>query len=233
MDKMTSSLDKTANGVTQLLAENCSSSNNNTPTELLSSPKQNTEFTILKPTTTSGTTTGGNSTTSPSIPLSPFEKKQSSFKTKIKEISDEQSKAWASLIERQQNEEKQLNNERVEQQCACFLQLLSEAQKQRKKDMELRHKKETDLLKSNQAKQSVEDSNRLKADSKTFRTKQDRERRLRELQSTNMKKFIDERKRLSNKHQQENSTLVNLAKEEEDTLTEENNKVISRAQLNL
>ena len=128
------------------------------------------------------------------------------------------------MIERQQTEEKQLNNERVEQQCICFQQLLMEAQKQRKKDIELRQKKESDQLKSNQAKQSVEDSNRLKAD-KNFRTKQDRDRRLRELQSTNMKKFMDERKRLANKHQQENTTLVNLVKEEEDTLNEENNKV--------
>ena len=157
-------------------------------------------------------------------PNNPLDKKQSSFKTKIKETVDEQSKAWASLIERQQNEEKQLNNEQVEQQCVCFQQLLLEAQKQRKKDIELRQKKETDQLKSNQAKQSVEDSKRLLAD-KNFRTKQDRDRRLRELNSTNMKKFIDERKRLANKHQQENSTLTNLIKEEEDSLIEENNKV--------
>ena len=208
IDKMTSYLDKSNNGAS-LLNNNFTNNNSSGP----SSPKVITEFTELNQTNQTSST-----------PVSPFEKKQSSFKSKIKEISDEQAKAWASLIERQQNEEKQLNNERVEQQCACFLQLLTEAQKQRKKDIELRQKKETDQLKSNQAKQSVEDSKRLTAD-KTFRTKQDRDRRIRELQSTNMKKFIDERKRLSNKHQQENNTLVNLAKEEEDTLTEENNKV--------
>lgn len=59
----------------------------------------------------------------------------------MKEIIDEQSKLWANLIERQQNEEKQLNNEQVEHQCQTFQQLLMEAQKQRKKDIEIRQKK--------------------------------------------------------------------------------------------
>jgi hypothetical protein len=59
----------------------------------------------------------------------------------MKEIIDEQSKLWANLIERQQTEEKQLNNEQVEHQCQTFQQLLMEAQKQRKKDIEIRQKK--------------------------------------------------------------------------------------------
>jgi phosphatidylinositol phospholipase C, beta len=212
IDKMTSYFDKSgisAGSGAGLINNNFNNTNSASDP---ASPKNITEFTDLNQT---------NSTS-----LSPFEKKQSSFKTKIKETVDEQTKSWASLVERQQVEVKQLNNERVEQQCICFQQLLMEAQKQRKKDIELRQKKETDQLKSNQAKQSVEDSKRLLAD-KNFRTKQDRDRRLRELNSTNMKKFIDERKRLANKHQQENSTLVNLVKEEEDTLNEENNKVNS------
>ena len=79
-------------------------------------------------------------------------------------------------------------------------------------------------MKGNQAKQSVEDSKRLLSD-KTFRNKQDRDRRLRELNSNNMKKFIEERKRLALKQQQETTTLNNLIKEEEETLLDENNKV--------
>jgi hypothetical protein len=59
----------------------------------------------------------------------------------MKEIVDEQSRLWASLIERQQTEEKQLNSEHVEQQCINFQLLLQEAQKQRKKDIESRQKK--------------------------------------------------------------------------------------------
>jgi phosphatidylinositol phospholipase C beta len=63
------------------------------------------------------------------------------YKSKLKEMVDEQSRLWANLIERQQSEEKQLNNEHVEQQCVNFQQLLQDAQKQRKKDIESRQKK--------------------------------------------------------------------------------------------
>ncbi len=54
---------------------------------------------------------------------------------------EEQTRLWASLIERQQTEEKQLNNEHVEQQCVQFQQILCEAQKQRKKEIESRQNK--------------------------------------------------------------------------------------------
>lgn len=59
----------------------------------------------------------------------------------MKEMVQKQSQLWAELIEKQQNEEKQLNNEHVEQQCQQFLALLIDAQKQRKKDVEIRQKK--------------------------------------------------------------------------------------------
>lgn len=60
---------------------------------------------------------------------------------KMKELVQKQSQLWAELIEKQHNEEKQLNNEHVEQQCQQFLQLLVDAQKQRKKEVEIRQKK--------------------------------------------------------------------------------------------
>ncbi len=84
--------------------------------------------------------------------------------------------------------------------------------------------RETDQLKANQARQSVEDSKRLLSD-KNFRNKQDRDRRLRELQSNNMKKFVDERKRQASRHEQETALSLKLVKEEEEALLEENKKV--------
>jgi phosphatidylinositol phospholipase C beta len=84
--------------------------------------------------------------------------------------------------------------------------------------------RETDQLKANQARQSVEDSKRLLSD-KNFRNKQDRDRRLRELQSNNMKKFVDERKRQASRHEQETALSLKLVREEEEALLEENKKV--------
>ena len=66
---------------------------------------------------------------------------ENNYKQKMKELVEEQSRVWANLIERQQTEDKQLNNEHVEQQCVHFQQLLQEAQKQRKKEIEARQKK--------------------------------------------------------------------------------------------
>ncbi len=66
---------------------------------------------------------------------------ESVFRLKMKELVDDQTKSWANMIEKQQSEEKHLNNEHVEQQCACFQQLLQEAQKQRKKEIEIKQKK--------------------------------------------------------------------------------------------
>lgn len=91
--------------------------------------------------------------------------------------------------------------------------------------------RETDQLKTNQAKQSVEDSKRLQSE-KNFRNKQEKDRRLRELNSNNMKRFIDERKRLANKHKQENELLENITKEENENLTEENKKVKKSLKIN-
>ncbi len=66
---------------------------------------------------------------------------ESGLHAKLKECVEEQTKMWAALIERQQAEEQQLNNEHVDQQCFTFQVLLTEAQKQRKKDIESRQNK--------------------------------------------------------------------------------------------
>jgi phosphatidylinositol phospholipase C beta len=79
-------------------------------------------------------------------------------------------------------------------------------------------------LQANQAKKSVEDTKRLKAE-KDMRSKQERDRRVRELNSTNTKTFIDERKRLLFKHSQVTNSLQTISKEELELLKEENTKV--------
>ena len=84
--------------------------------------------------------------------------------------------------------------------------------------------REVSQLQANQAKKSVEDTKRLKAE-KNIRNKQELDRRVRELNSTNTKTFIDERKRLINKHSLETSSLSKISVEEQEALKEENTKV--------
>jgi phosphatidylinositol phospholipase C, beta len=79
-------------------------------------------------------------------------------------------------------------------------------------------------MKANQAKQSVEESKKLLSE-KNFRNKQERDRRIRELNSNNMKKFIEERKRLAHRHSTETQLLLKIVVEEEEALKLENKKV--------
>ena len=62
-------------------------------------------------------------------------------KDRISELVDEQTKMWVALVDKQTQEEKQLNNEHIDQQCSIFDQLLVEAQKQRLKLVEQRQNK--------------------------------------------------------------------------------------------
>ena len=62
-------------------------------------------------------------------------------KDKIGELVEEQTRMWVALVERQTNEEKQLNNDHIDQQCNIFEQLLGEAQKQRIKFIEQKQTK--------------------------------------------------------------------------------------------
>lgn len=144
-------------------------------------------------------------------------------KDKIGELVEEQTRIWVALVERQVQEEKQLNKDHIDQQCNSFEQLLVEAQKQRVKFIEQKQTKEVYQLQANQAKKSVEDTKRLKAE-KDLRSKQERDRRVRELNSTNTKTFIDERKRLLFKHSQVTNSLLTISKEELELLKEENTK---------
>lgn len=67
-----------------------------------------------------------------------------------------------------------------------------------------REKKELEL---NQVRQNIEDSKRLGSE-KNIRTKADLDRRVRELKSNNTKKFVEERKRQTMKHERDKENLT-------------------------
>ena len=67
-----------------------------------------------------------------------------------------------------------------------------------------REKKELEI---SQVRQNIEDSKRLGSE-KNIRNKSDLDRRVRELKSNNTKKFVEERKRQTMKHEREKENLV-------------------------
>lgn len=86
-----------------------------------------------------------------------------------------------------------------------------------------RERKELEL---SQVRQNIEDSKRLGSE-KTIRNKSDLDRRVRELKSNNTKKFVEERKRQTAKHDRERDNLIKSHNLQKTTLLAEIEKVSS------
>jgi hypothetical protein len=84
-----------------------------------------------------------------------------------------------------------------------------------------REKKELEL---SQVRQNIEDSKRLGSE-KNIRNKSDLDRRVRELKSNNTKKFVEERKRQTMKHDREKDHLLKSHEAQKATLLTEIDKV--------
>ncbi|GAB6030959.1 hypothetical protein CHUAL_007783 [Chamberlinius hualienensis] len=111
----------------------------------------------------------------------------------IKEIVGFQTKQWSQMLLKHQNEEWVVMQNHLQQQCDFLKKLMEASQANQIKQLELRHEKENKEMKSYQAKSSVETAKEVASD-KTLRNKAEKDRRLREKNSNNTKKFIEERK---------------------------------------
>nr|ABJ96343.1 phospholipase C beta [Chaetopterus pergamentaceus] len=115
-------------------------------------------------------------------------------KVHVKKLVAEQTKEWSDMVARQLGEEHEIRKEHVTQQRELLKKLMEDAQAQQNKELEVRHEKESKDIKAKQAKQSMDSSKSVNSD-KTIKNKQERDRRIRELNENNTKKFIEERKR--------------------------------------
>jgi len=79
-------------------------------------------------------------------------------------------------------------------------------------------------LKLSQVRQNIEDSKRLGSE-KNIRNKSELDRRVRELKSNNTKKFVEERKRQTMKHEREKDNLNKSHEIQKTTLLAEIDKV--------
>uniref|UniRef100_A0A3Q4N5F5 Phosphoinositide phospholipase C n=1 Tax=Neolamprologus brichardi TaxID=32507 RepID=A0A3Q4N5F5_NEOBR len=114
-------------------------------------------------------------------------------KTKVKDITAQHTKEWSELISSHSSEEQEMKDSHVTQQCEHLKKLLATVQEQQTMQLKLIH--ESKEMRANQAKMSMENSKAISQD-KTIKNKAERERRVRELNSSNTKKFLDERKRV-------------------------------------
>uniref|UniRef100_A0A667ZD38 1-phosphatidylinositol 4,5-bisphosphate phosphodiesterase n=1 Tax=Myripristis murdjan TaxID=586833 RepID=A0A667ZD38_9TELE len=148
----------------------------------------------------------------------------SDHKAKVKDITAQHTKEWSELISGHSNEEQEMRDSHVTQQCEHLKKLLASVQEQQTMQLKLIHERQSKEMRANQAKTSMENSKAISQD-KSIKNKAERERRVRELNSSNTKKFLDERKRLALKHQKEMEQLEKNQREQLEKLDKFNEQV--------
>ncbi|TMS11983.1 1-phosphatidylinositol 4,5-bisphosphate phosphodiesterase beta-4 [Larimichthys crocea] len=128
------------------------------------------------------------------------------------------------------SEEQEIKDGHVTQQCEHLKKLLATVQEQQIMQLKLIHERQSKEMRANQAKMSMENSKAISQD-KTIKNKAERERRVRELNSSNTKKFLDERKRLAMKHQKEMEQLEKKQREQLEKLEKFNEQAKDMQQM--
>uniref|UniRef100_A0A8C4III3 1-phosphatidylinositol 4,5-bisphosphate phosphodiesterase n=1 Tax=Dicentrarchus labrax TaxID=13489 RepID=A0A8C4III3_DICLA len=146
-------------------------------------------------------------------------------KVKVKDITAQHTKEWSELISSHSSEEQEMKDSHVTQQCEHLKKLLTTVQEQQTMQLKLIHERQSKEMRANQAKMSMENSKAISQD-KTIKNKAERERRVRELNSSNTKKFLDERKRLAMKHQKEMEQLEKNQREQLEKLEKFNEQLL-------
>ncbi|TWW69085.1 1-phosphatidylinositol 4,5-bisphosphate phosphodiesterase beta-4-like isoform X1 [Takifugu flavidus] len=146
-------------------------------------------------------------------------------KAKVKDITAQHTKEWSDLISSQSNDEQEMKDSHVTQQCDHLKKLLATVQEQQTMQLKLIQERQSKEMRANQAKISMENSKAISQD-KSIKNKAERERRVRELNSSNTKKFLDERKRLAMKHQKEMEQLEKNQREQLEKLEKFNEQLL-------
>ncbi|CAG9582997.1 unnamed protein product [Danaus chrysippus] len=133
----------------------------------------------------------------------------------------EQAGVWGELVRRQRAERSAADTVRLQEQRELLKRIAEQAQQAQIKQLEAKHERELKEMNTRQAKISVETSKEV-ANDKTLKTKQEKDRRLREKKQNNTKKFMDERKTQTIKQNREKDKL----KASHDKQMEELNKDI-------
>uniref|UniRef100_T1JJX1 Phosphoinositide phospholipase C n=1 Tax=Strigamia maritima TaxID=126957 RepID=T1JJX1_STRMM len=124
----------------------------------------------------------------------------------VKDLVQDQMCQWSEMLEKHRREEWALMKEQLHQQCDSLKKLMEIAQQGQLKQIDLKHEREMKEMKGRQAKISVETAKEVTGD-KSLRNKAEKDRRLREKNSNNTKKFIEERKTAAMKQGKEKEKL--------------------------
>lgn len=143
-----------------------------------------------------------------------------------KEKLTTQTEEWINMINRQVEEETALYELQADMQLETLKKVMDSVHETQVKEVIARHEKENVEITKKQTKQSMESAKALAQD-KNIQSKEERDRRQRELDKQNLKQFVDERQRLSKRQERELEELKNQHKEERKNLEVEFQKVVS------
>ncbi|XP_039756865.1 1-phosphatidylinositol 4,5-bisphosphate phosphodiesterase isoform X2 [Pararge aegeria] len=133
-------------------------------------------------------------------------KEQLSGDAAFRSLVGEQAGAWGELVRKQRAELCASARTRLHEQRDMLKKFCEQAQLAQMKQLEAKHERELKEMNTRQAKISVETSKEV-ANDKTLKTKQEKDRRLREKKQNNTKKFMDERKTQTIKQNREKDKL--------------------------
>ncbi|KAK9876536.1 hypothetical protein WA026_013909 [Henosepilachna vigintioctopunctata] len=124
----------------------------------------------------------------------------------VRKLVTEQTLEWSSLMERHRKQEWEFLRTQLHDQRDVLRKHMEILQGGQMKQLEAKHDREKKEMNSRQAKISVETAKEV-ANDKTLKTKRDKERRLKEKQQTNDKRFLDEHKTATIKQAKEKDKL--------------------------
>ncbi|KAK3094202.1 hypothetical protein FSP39_025408 [Pinctada imbricata] len=151
-------------------------------------------------------------------------------RSKISELVIDQTKEWSEMVLRQVTDEHEILKEHIIQQNTLLKKLFEEAQQEQKKELDCRHDREEKELTAVQSKQSMESSKSVMND-KSIKNKAERERRIKELNENNMKKFIEEHKRLKIKQSKQIEKLFQQQQQQMEKFNQDCKKELEKADM--
>nr|XP_033793286.1 1-phosphatidylinositol 4,5-bisphosphate phosphodiesterase beta-4 isoform X2 [Geotrypetes seraphini] len=149
----------------------------------------------------------------------------SDHNSKVKDIVAQHTKEWSEMINTHTVEEQELRDTHLSQQCELLKKLLISVHEQQTQQLKLSQERESKEMRANQAKISMENCKAISQD-KSIKNKAERERRVRELNSSNTKKFLEERKRLAMKQSKEMDQLKKAQLEHLEILEKQNEQLL-------
>ncbi|GFY66741.1 hypothetical protein TNIN_155111 [Trichonephila inaurata madagascariensis] len=137
---------------------------------------------------------------------------------KLKELVQSQGQQWSELVEKHNREEWEVLRTHATQQGEILEKLMNMEQMKQTRQLEQKFDSDNKEMKARQAKISVETAKEV-ANDRTLRNKAERERRLREKNSNNTKKFIEERKAAAMKQGRQRDKLTKVHDKQHTELT--------------